>query len=75
VVADDPAVAVALLGRMARIGPPLILDVPDMHASVTAWLQRHGAVRERGFVRMTLGSAPGLDDPGAIYALAGPELS
>ena len=75
VVADDPAVAVALLGRMARIGPPVILDVPGMHASVTAWLQRHGAVRERGFVRMTLGSAPGLDDPGAIYALAGPELS
>ncbi|HEX2555046.1 MAG TPA: GNAT family N-acetyltransferase [Microvirga sp.] len=75
VVADDPAVAVALLGRMARLGPPVILDVPDAHAAVTAWLQRHGAVRERGFVRMTLGTVPGLDDPRAIFALAGPELS
>jgi GNAT superfamily N-acetyltransferase len=75
VVADDPAVAIALLGRMVGLGLPMILDVPDAHVSATAWLQRHGAVRERGFVRMTLGTVPGLDDPGAIVALAGPELS
>jgi len=75
VIADDPEVAVALLSRMAALGPPVILDVPDAHAAVTEWLQRHGAVRERGFMRMTLGSVPGLDDPGTIYALAGPELS
>lgn len=75
VVADEPGVAIALLSRMAALGPPVILDVPDAHAPVTAWLRRHDAVRERGFVRMTLGTVPGLDDPGAIYALAGPELS
>ena len=35
----------------------------------------HGAVRERGFTRMTLGPPPpGLAEPSRIFALAGPEL-
>jgi ribosomal protein S18 acetylase RimI-like enzyme len=75
VVAESADVALALLSRVAALGPPVILDVPDMHGAVTDWLTAHGAVRERGFVRMTLGTVPGLDDPSAIFALAGPELS
>ena len=52
-----------------------MIDVPDAHADLRAWLDRHGAVRERGFTRMTLGAPPpGLADPRAVFALAGPEL-
>ena len=36
--------------------------------------KQQGAVSPRGYVRMTLGSAPGLDDPSHVFALAGPEL-
>ena len=75
VLADDPEVALALMSRMAALGAPVILDVPDLHRPVTDWLQRNGAVRVRGFMRMTLGEVPGLEDPSAIFALAGPELS
>jgi GNAT superfamily N-acetyltransferase len=75
VVADRVDVALALIGRMTALGEPVILDVPDVHRPVADWLQREGAVRVRGFVRMTLGEAPGLNDPRSIFALAGPELS
>jgi GNAT superfamily N-acetyltransferase len=75
VVAESPEVALALIGRTRALGPSVILDVPDAHRAVTDWLQRHGAVRVRGFMRMTLGDVPGLGDPGPIFALAGPELS
>jgi hypothetical protein len=53
---------------------PFIIDVPDAHADIRRWLQRQGAVSPRGYARMTLGSAPGLDDPSHVFALAGPEL-
>jgi GNAT superfamily N-acetyltransferase len=75
VVTEGSDIALALLSRIAALGPPVILDVPDAHRAVADWLEAHDAVRERGFVRMTLGSVPALDDPSAIFALAGPELS
>jgi hypothetical protein len=53
---------------------PFIIVGPDAHADVRRWLERLGAVSPRGYVRMTLGSAPGLDDPSHVFALAGPEL-
>ena len=36
--------------------------------------KRQGAVSPRGYMRMTLGTAKGLDDPSHVFALAGPEL-
>jgi GNAT superfamily N-acetyltransferase len=75
VVAESADLALALISRMTALGPCVILDVPDAHRAVTDWLQRHGGVRVRGFMRMTLGDVPGLGDPGPIFALAGPELS
>ena len=38
------------------------------------WLQAQRAVSPRGYVRMTLGTAQGLDDAAHVFALAGPEL-
>ena len=75
VIADDEATGLALIAKAASSVPgPFIIDVPDAHANIRRWLERQGAVSPRGYVRMTLGSAPGLDDPSHVFALAGPEL-
>ena len=50
------------------------MDVPKAHQAVRSWLQEHGATSPRGYIRMTLGTAKGLDDPTHVFALAGPEL-
>lgn len=74
-IADNEEVALALLEHAAgSVGPPFIIDVPDAHRSIRTWLQEQGAVSPRGYMRMTLGSAPGLNDPRHVFALAGPEL-
>ncbi|HYD06657.1 MAG TPA: hypothetical protein VEC60_13070 [Reyranella sp.] len=75
VIAEDEATGLALIGKAASSLPgPFIIDVPDAHADIRQWLERQGAVSPRGYMRMTLGSAPGLDDPSHVFALAGPEL-
>jgi len=76
VVADREDVAIALVSdALARLDGPAMIDVPDADADLRVWLDRHGAVRERGFTRMTLGPPPpGLAEPSRIFALAGPEL-
>jgi len=75
VVADNEAVALALIARAAASAPgPFIIDVPVAHGAVRAWLEGQGATSPRGYMRMTLGEAKGLDDPSHVFALAGPEL-
>ncbi|MCK6454688.1 MAG: GNAT family N-acetyltransferase [Alphaproteobacteria bacterium] len=76
IVAESEAIAIALLARASRAGDsPFILDVPDRHAAMTQHLRAAGATSPRGFFRMTLGDAPGLDDARRVMALAGPELA
>jgi hypothetical protein len=75
VIADDEATGLALIAKAASSVPGrFIIDVPEAHANIRRWLERQGAVSPRGYVRMTLGSAPGLGDPSHVFALAGPEL-
>jgi len=75
VIADDEPTGLALIAKAASSVPgPFIIDVPDAHPAIRSWLERQGAVSPRGYVRMTLGVAPGLDDPSHVFALAGPEL-
>ncbi|MFO1086966.1 MAG: GNAT family N-acetyltransferase [Reyranellaceae bacterium] len=75
VVADSEAIALALIARASAAAPgPFIIDVPTTHRVVREWLQAQGAVTPRGYMRMTLGMAKGLDDPSHLFALAGPEL-
>jgi len=75
VVADGEATAIALIARASSAAPgPFIIDVPAAHGAVRTWLQGQGAVTPRGYMRMTLGEAKGLDDPAHLFALAGPEL-
>jgi len=74
-IADSEAIGLALLCRAARsISPPFIVDVPDAHLGIRNWLTEQGALSPRGYVRMTLGEAPGVHDPSHVFALAGPEL-
>jgi len=71
VVADDEATGLSLIARAASAAPgPFIIDVPAAHAEIRRWLERQGAVSPRGYIRMTLGIAPGLDDPSHVFALA-----
>jgi GNAT superfamily N-acetyltransferase len=76
VVADDENVARALVANaLARANLPVIFDMPDAQPGLRRWLEGAGAVRQRGFTRMTLGKPPrGLADTSRIFALAGPEL-
>lgn len=75
VIAHDEGTALSLLARAAASAEgPFIVDVPQAHGHVRAWLERQGAVTPRAYMRMTLGEAKGIDDPTHVFALAGPEL-
>jgi GNAT superfamily N-acetyltransferase len=75
VIAENEMTGLALIGRAAAsVAGPFIIDVPDVQAEIRQWLEDQGAVSPRGYMRMTLGTAPGLDDPSHVFALAGPEL-
>src|SRR5258708_14349916 len=59
VVADNEATGLELIARAAASIPgPFIIDVPDAHAEIRQWLEQQGAASPRGYMRMTLGSAP-----------------
>jgi ribosomal protein S18 acetylase RimI-like enzyme len=75
-VAESEEVALALLNRvLSRANGHTIIEVPDAHAALRTWLDRHGAMRQRGFTRMALGKPPqGLANASRIFGLAGPEL-
>jgi GNAT superfamily N-acetyltransferase len=75
VVADSEAIALALIATAAAAAPgPFIIDVPETHRAIRAWLEVQGATTPRGYMRMTLGEAEGLEDPAHLFAVAGPEL-
>lgn len=74
VVAEDAESAILLIETCVRAGGRFIVDVPDARSEVARFLVGRGAVRERGYMRMTLGDAPELAQRGAVFALAGPEL-
>ncbi len=75
VVADNEVTALALIDKAAAAADgPFIIDVPQAHHAVRAWLEAQGAVTPRAYMRMTLGEAKRVDDPTRLFALAGPEL-
>lgn len=75
VVADGEPIALSLISAAAGEEPgSFIMDVPTAHEAVREWLQAQGGSSPRGYMRMTLGDAKGLDDPSHVFALAGPEL-
>jgi len=76
IVADDEGVALALLASAAAATEQrIILDVPDRHQRIRQWLQAHGGIAPRSFMRMLRGSFPPAEDAARVFALAGPELA
>ena len=75
IVAENEEIALALAAQAGiAAAPPFILDVPDRHAGTRRWLEASGAVSPRGFTRMVLGEAPGLEANAHVFAIGGPEL-
>jgi GNAT superfamily N-acetyltransferase len=75
-VADDEAIALALLGSaVGQVEQRVILDMPDRHQRIREWLAAHGGIAPRAFMRMLRGSFPPVEDAAHVFALAGPELA
>jgi GNAT superfamily N-acetyltransferase len=75
VVAPDGAGARALVARaLTEIAGPVFIDVPDRHATISAWLCALGFASQRPLIRMAHGRDEAFDDPRRLYAVAGPEL-
>lgn len=76
VVADDEAIALALLSGAAAAGQGAvtIYDVPETHTRIRDWLMDQGATAPRRFMRMLRGTYPLAADTSRVFALAGPEL-
>lgn len=75
-VARDEETALALASAAVQaLKPPFILDVPERHGRMAAWLAAAGGEARRRFWRMILGHAPDLGDERCLFALAGPELA
>ncbi len=76
VVADDPAIGLALISAaFASTEGPLIADVPDAHAGIRDWLASQGASAPRRFMRMLRGDGGAAERDTHVFALAGPELA
>ncbi|MBU7575679.1 MAG: GNAT family N-acetyltransferase [Hydrogenophaga sp.] len=74
-VADDESAALSLLqAALAGVGGRVFLDVPERWAALRAWLEQAGFVRQRSFVRMSLGAAPIASVNDRLFVLAGPEF-
>ena len=76
IVAESEEIALALAAQASiAASPPFVIDAPERHSGMRRWLEASGAVTPRGFTRMVLGEAPGLDANECIFAIAGPELA
>ena len=75
VVADEPAVGIALIEevlRRASLGR-VFWDIPDANTAAVAWAREHGFEPQRSLVRMCRGPSPAPGNPAYQFALTGPE--
>jgi GNAT superfamily N-acetyltransferase len=74
-VAENADIAIRLVdAALAAIEGPVLIDVPDRHAKVQAWLAERGFTVQRGYMRMLLGRSKPLDDESRVMAITGPEF-
>lgn len=75
VVARTSDAARALLaGALAKLPPPLYIDVVDREPGITAWLESLGFEFQRPFTRMARGRPAAPGEAGLVFCPAGPEL-
>jgi GNAT superfamily N-acetyltransferase len=73
--AEDAAIAEALLRHAFLVQPPpLAIDLADRHERLGRWLIECGFAVERPLTRMVHGRSCAFDDPGRLFAVAGPEF-
>ncbi|MBT3369734.1 MAG: GNAT family N-acetyltransferase [Rhodospirillaceae bacterium] len=73
--AESEADAQALLqAALADHGGPVFLDAADHHKNLARWLAAAGFSKQRGYMRMLLGTETPIDDPARVFLIAGPEL-
>lgn len=73
--ARDRVAAIELLDTaLATLSERVLIDVPVRWASIGDWLEQRGFVRQRSYVRMSLGSAAALVARDRMFVLAGPEF-
>ena len=74
-VARSSDAARALLAEaLAKVSPPLYLDVVDREPGITAWLESLGFEFQRPFTRMVHGAPVAPGEAGLVFCPAGPEL-
>lgn len=75
IIAEDDAVALALLGRALPALPGTVyIDFADAKSHVGQWLAGHGFTAQRPLTRMLLNRAEGFDDTARTFAVVGPEF-
>jgi len=71
----EPDAAPALLGAaLARVAPPLYMDICDHAPGLRASAEAHGFVFQRPFMRMVRGADGSPGDERRVFLVAGPEL-
>jgi GNAT superfamily N-acetyltransferase len=74
-IADDTAIAVALLARAVDgLEGPLFVDLADSKQEVRSLLDARGFTEVRPFTRMLYGSSTRFDDAARTFAVIGPEF-
>ncbi len=63
-----------LAGALARVSPPLFIDIADHAPALRARAEEHGFIFQRPFTRMVRGDDHAPGDPRIMMAVAGPEL-
>ncbi len=75
VVSSDPVIAIHLIQTALRqCKEAVFIDVPNHHEETHKWLSKIGFSCQRNFMRMGKSITDPIDQPGAIFAIAGPEL-
>jgi ribosomal protein S18 acetylase RimI-like enzyme len=71
---SSDAARALLAEALAKVTPPLVLDVVDREPGITAWLKSLGFEFQRPFTRMVHGALVAPGEAGLVYCPAGPEL-
>ncbi len=72
---DDATAEALTAAALATLKGPIHMDVADARPAFINWLEARGFALQRPFNRMYRGQITGFDDPGWLYAIAGPELA
>jgi hypothetical protein len=73
--AETEVDALALLqAALANQAGPVFLDAADHHGGLAEWLADAGFTKQRGYMRMLLGTKTSINDTARVFLIAGPEL-